>query len=208
MGPIFMYESQTTMFDRILLITLLIVPLGLYAQQSTLQGFVMNEHDEMLIGATVYWEDQSHATSTDAEGAFSIPRPDTAANLILQYVGYQPAAVRIFPEEQDLLLVLSGITSLQEVEVTGDQLGNYTSTLGNNSVEYITRAEFEKAACCSLAESFETNASVDVGQGNAVTGNREVMMLGLRGIYTQLMVENRPTMNGLAQPFALGLYPR
>src|SRR5690606_12346476 len=60
-----------------------------------------------------------------------------------------------------------------------------------------------KAACCDLSESFETNASVDVVNSDAVTGSKQIQMLGLSGNYTQLTVENLPGPRGLATPLGL-----
>ncbi|MCQ2142874.1 MAG: TonB-dependent receptor [Bacteroidales bacterium] len=73
--------------------------------------------------------------------------------------------------------------------------------------EVISAAGLCKMACCSLAESFENSASVTVGYSDAVTGARQIRLLGLSGIYTQMLDENRPVMRGLAAPFGLGYVP-
>ena len=190
-----------------LLWSLLLAAASLGAQNAPLRGWVATEENEMLSGALVYWEGSQNASTTAADGSFSITRPDTAATLLIRYVGYEPATLRVEPGEQDLYITLTGVSTLQTIEVTGEQKGNYVSTIGTVNVEHITSRELKKAACCNLAESFETNATVDVGHTNAVTGGSEVQMLGLRGIYSQLLVENRPTMNGLALPFALEYFP-
>ena len=75
------------------------------------------------------------------------------------------------------------------------------------NVERITSNELRKAPCCNLSESFETNGTVDIQYADAITGAKEIQMLGLRGIYTQLMVENRPDLYGLAMPYALEYLP-
>jgi outer membrane receptor for ferrienterochelin and colicins len=186
---------------------LFLAAIPLRAQTPVLEGYVANEEGEMLVGAVVFWQGTSQSALTDLDGAFLLSRPDTAAVLQIQYVGYEAASLRVGPEEQDLFITLSGVTTLQSIEVTAEQRGNFVSTITTRNVEFITKSELKKAACCNLAESFETNASVDVGHANAVTGTAEVQMLGLRGIYSQLLVENRPTMNGLAQPFALEYIP-
>lgn len=53
-----------------------------------------------------------------------------------------------------------------------------------------------KMACCNLAESFENSASVTVGYSDAISGARQIKMLGLAGTYTQILDENRPIMRG------------
>ena len=64
-----------------------------------------------------------------------------------------------------------------------------------------------KAACCDLSESFETNAAVDVSYGDAVTGAKEIKLLGLDGTYVEMVQENVPSLRGLAIPFGLSYVP-
>ena len=73
--------------------------------------------------------------------------------------------------------------------------------------EVITAAGLCKMACCNLAESFENSASVTVGYSDAVTGARQIRLLGQNGIYTQMLDENRPVMRGLSAPFGLIYVP-
>lgn len=73
--------------------------------------------------------------------------------------------------------------------------------------EVITAAGLCKMACCNLAESFENSASVTVGYSDAVTGARQIRLLGLSGTYTQMLDENRPVMRGLHAPFGLSYVP-
>ena len=67
----------------------------------------------------------------------------------------------------------------------------------------MTDKELFKAACCNLSESFETNPSVDVSYNDAVTGSKQIQLLGLSGSYTQLTVENLPGPRGIATPLGL-----
>ena len=73
--------------------------------------------------------------------------------------------------------------------------------------EVISAAGLCKMACCNLAESFENSASVSVGYSDAVTGARQIKLLGLSGSYTQMLDENRPVMRGMASPFGLSYIP-
>ncbi len=73
--------------------------------------------------------------------------------------------------------------------------------------EVISSAGLMKLACCNLAESFENSASVTVGYSDAVTGARQIRLLGLSGIYLQMLEENRPVMRGLSAPFGFRSSP-
>ncbi|MBP6826781.1 MAG: TonB-dependent receptor, partial [Saprospiraceae bacterium] len=93
------------------------------------------------------------------------------------------------------------------VVVDGHGFGSHVSTLETRNVESINSKELRKAPCCNLSDSFETNGGVDVVYSNALTGVKEIQMLGLRGVYSQFMVENRPTMSGIATPFGFEFIP-
>jgi len=71
----------------------------------------------------------------------------------------------------------------------------------------ISSKELLKAACCNLSESFETNATVDVSFSNAVTGTKQLKMLGLDQKYTLLTKEQLPEIRGLASPYGLNFIP-
>jgi len=48
---------------------------------------------------------------------------------------------------------------------------------------------------------------VSVGYSDAVTGARQIRLLGQSGVYTQMLDENRPMMRGLSAPFGLNYVP-
>lgn len=170
-------------------------------------GNVFNQDGESLIGATVIWDETEIGTVADINGDFWLPKQEETAYLLITYVGYDPVYIEVFPEEDTVYIRIDGITELSEIEVTAANTDNYTSTLDPINLETISRCELEKAACCSLAESFETNGAVDVMQNDAVTASKQIQMLGLRGIYTQLLMEKRPTYTGQAWPNGLEFIP-
>lgn len=97
--------------------------------------------------------------------------------------------------------------SLDATVFVGRQAGNYLSKGKDIRTEVISAAGLCKMACCNLAESFENSASVTVGYSDAVTGARQIRLLGLSGVYTQMLDETRPVMRGLAAPFGLSYVP-
>lgn len=66
--------------------------------------------------------------------------------------------------------------------------------------ELITTAGLRVAACCNLGESFVNSASVDVNYSDAATGARQIRLLGLSGIYVQMLTENIPNFRTVASP--------
>ena len=95
---------------------------------------------------------------------------------------------------------------INEVTVTAIQMGRVkANTIGNT--ELISSKELLRAACCNLGESFTTNPSVDVNYADAATGAQQIRLLGLSGIYVQMLTENIPNYRGVAAPYALGYIP-
>ena len=174
---------------------------------TTISGIVTNEKEELLIGASVFWKDTKEGTVTDAEGRFVLAGRSQAGILVVNYVGYTSAEVEVLPGEEKIWIEVTGIAQLKEVTVQGKGFDTHISTLGVHNVERITSKELRKAPCCNLSESFQTNGAIDVTYPNALTGVKEIQLLGLRGIYSQFLVENRPTMTGIATPFAFEFIP-
>lgn len=97
--------------------------------------------------------------------------------------------------------------TLQRTVITAAQGGNKLSKIKELRTEVISSSGLMKMACCNLAESFENSASVTVGYSDAITGARQIRLLGLSGIYTQMLDEARPVMRGLSAPFGLVYIP-
>jgi len=74
-------------------------------------------------------------------------------------------------------------------------------------MQTLSTGELEKAACCNLSESFSTNASVDVNFTDAVSGAKQIQMLGLDGVYAQITQENMPLIRGMSSSFGLNYVP-
>ena len=171
-----------------ILILLTFITLAATTSAQELRGRVMDEQQQPLIGATVLWEGTTIGTMTDSEGNFRLHRVKGHNNLAASYVGY---GVEIQTLE-------SGVTTVEFIlreEGVGIESVVVESTIGGNFVkregllkgEMISFAGLCKMACCNLAESFENSASVTVGYSDAISGARQIKMLGLAGTYTQIL---------------------
>ena len=96
---------------------------------------------------------------------------------------------------------------LDEVKVVTRGNTTIMSTRGPLIEQVITGEELCKAACCNLGESFTTNASVDVAYADAVTGAKQIQLLGLTGKYVQMMTENMPNFRGISALYGLNYVP-
>jgi outer membrane receptor protein involved in Fe transport/copper chaperone CopZ len=97
--------------------------------------------------------------------------------------------------------------SIAGVTLTGTKGSTVLSKKEAGLVFNIDKKELLKAACCNLSESFETNATVDVSFSNAVTGTKQLKMLGLDQKYTSLTKELLPEIRGLASAYGLNFIP-
>jgi len=154
-----------------------------------------------LQGATVQWMQTGKTVMSDSTGVFMITA-DGSTTLIISYTGYRADTINVLAKE-DLMIILAKGKQLQEVIITAKQRSTYLSAANPIRTQIMTEKELFKAACCNLSESFETNPSVDVSYNDAVTGSKQIQLLGLSGNYTQLTVENLPGPRGLATPMGL-----
>lgn len=170
-------------------------------------GVIMQENNRGELNpvesANIHWlEDTSVNTRSDASGVFKIDHQSHFKQLVISYTGFQSDTLTI-NDPQEIVVVTAKENVLAEVTISARRSSNYISALSPTRLEVLTGQELFKAACCDLSESFETNASVDVVSSDAVTGSKQIQMLGLSGIYTQLTVENLPGPRGLATPLGL-----
>ncbi|MFD1143118.1 TonB-dependent receptor domain-containing protein [Larkinella insperata] len=178
-----------------------------YANAQTITGTVserVNSQTAPLVGVNIYWAGTTVSTTSDAEGKFEIARPNDTHQLVFSFVGFQADTIAV-TDQTALNVVLTSQNTLQEVTVQG--ASSQIDRISPIQNEIITTRTLAKAACCNLSESFETNASVNVSYSDAVTGAKQIQMLGLSGNYVQTNVENIPTIRGLASTFGLNFIP-
>ncbi|MEC9209145.1 MAG: carboxypeptidase-like regulatory domain-containing protein, partial [Bacteroidota bacterium] len=188
----------------------LIASLNLKAQNK-IQGAVVeqieNGSEIPIFGANVYWEGTTIGVATNDKGFYSIPEPENyPAILVVSFVGYQKYS-QLIKKWNYYHIVLSPSIELDAVEVQSKVNTTKFSTINAINMQTLSTGELEKAACCNLSESFSTNASVDVNFTDAVSGAKQIQMLGLDGVYAQITQENMPFIRGMSSTFGLNYVP-
>jgi outer membrane receptor protein involved in Fe transport len=178
------------------------------AQDISVRGVVMEEKQDgsllPLEFVQVYWLKSQENTITDSTGYFFIPFSTQADDqLAFRYLGYEPDTVKVESGQYVSVLFKEQNTLLGEVVVAHHRRTTEISFLDPLQLQNISKEELFKAACCNLSESFETNATVDVSFTDAVTGAKEIQMLGLSGKYSLLSQEQMPGVRGIAIPYGL-----
>jgi len=178
-----------------------------------INGYVFEKddhgHKSGLPGANVFWLGTTKGTFTNESGKFSLSRDGGAAGrIVVSLLGYRRDTISISYQKNKIDIELHpDVQNLSEVEINSKPDNSFISRLNARPTTVITVGELQRAACCNLAESFETNASVDVSYSDALSGARQIQLLGLSGIYSQIMTENVPLIRGLATPFGLNYIP-
>jgi len=197
----------------ILLVYGMIFLIGWQTKAQNVVGYVYeaNSRNEknFLPGANVWWLGTTQGTSTDAKGRFVISKSGIeTTKMVVSLMGYHTDTVELRKELTKIEIELKPSTfQLAEVEISAKVRSTYISKLSPRKTQIITSGELQRAACCNLSESFETNASIDVVYSDAVTGAKQIQLLGLSGIYSQIQTENIPTIRGLASAYGLTYIP-
>ncbi|MDR0686741.1 MAG: TonB-dependent receptor, partial [Dysgonamonadaceae bacterium] len=145
---------------------------------------------------------------TDDKGIFKISVSEEDGEwLYASFPGYSTDSLKIIDDTSGLEFLLTEDTNLAEVIIDGTQKGIVFSRLDIGKTELITKTGLMKMACCTLAESFENSATVTVGFTDAISGTKQIQLLGLAGLYGQLMYENVPVYRGLLAPFGWNYVP-
>jgi hypothetical protein len=170
-----------------------------------IEGQVLSEDREPLIGATIQVFNTLKGATTNEEGRFALQLAPDEEYIVVSFVGFISDTIRARSnsvltiqlkedsEALDAVVVESGTTFIDPFEPIHK--------------EVIVEKELLKAACCNLSESFETNASVDVSFTDAVSGTKMIRMLGLDGRYVQINRENIPLVRGLSSRYGVNFVP-
>lgn len=158
--------------------------------------------------ATIVCIENGQVAEADIDGNFTFKRVKLdKATFYATFIGYTKDTVVVNIPHEYHEFNLKDENELNALVVTGRQEANYLSKTTPVRTEVITAAGLCKMACCNLAESFENSASVSVGYSDAVSGAKQIKLLGLSGTYVQMLDENKPIMRGLSSPFGLTYIP-
>jgi outer membrane receptor for ferrienterochelin and colicins len=193
---------------KYLIINLIFLSLIINAQEQ-LKGLVLefSSTKEMpLPGANVYWLNSSVGTITQEDGTFSLPYKFSYNKLVISYVGFKTDTITV-KENKFIRYVLQASDELDAVVLKSRKQATSKSYLKAANTLFVSSDELLKAACCNLSESFETNPSIDVNFADAVSGTRQIKMLGLDSPYILITTENVPAIRGASQAYGLSFIP-
>jgi outer membrane receptor for ferrienterochelin and colicins len=197
---------------KLITIISLFISVAVFAQDEHLHGHVngTGSDSKELPGAMVRWDNTKIGTQTTVDGNFEISWPDSLpAILDITATGYKTKKIRFTERKSETIVVNleAANDTLNTVVITEVQGASEFSFIAPINAEQLTQRGLRKAACCNLSESFETNPSVDAAVTDAISGAKKIQMLGLDGVYSQIMFENLPLIRGLSSSYGLTYVP-
>ena len=179
--------------------------------QDIAEGKILYIEDNKEIpvqGATIKWLNTNIGTISDEKGLFKLENSLNKEFIEISFLGFKTDTVSV---QKDKIithfLTISDENNLNEVTVSKRRNSMQRTYLMPQNIIKISEDELLKAACCNLSESFETNPSVDVNHSDAITGTKQIEMLGLKSPYILITEENIPMVRGASQTFGLGFTP-
>lgn len=192
------------MKQLLLVLSILAVPFTVTAQ--SLKGRVTNTNQQALHGASVVWQGQKKGTVTNETGEFTIGLPRQLPSvLLISFTEHQTDTVTV-ADTSFITVRLAPKSSMSNVTVQAQQQSSYISSLPVKT-EVISTLELKKAACCDLAGCFETQTTVQPQTTNILTNSKELRILGLSGIYNQVLIDGFPQVQGLTYTYGISSIP-
>ena len=179
--------------------------------QELLSGKIsfLNKENKIVFleGASVYWKDSSIGVISDKNGNYSIPFSENSNILVVKMLGFKEYSLIINDVKTYDFKLIEESNELNEVIVSKRKNTIQKSYFKTQNIVNVSSDELLKAACCNVSESFETNPSIDVSYSNAITGVKQVRMLGLESPYLLITEENIPMVRGASQVYGLSFIP-
>lgn len=183
------------------------------AERQTILGMVVEENKKgdfiSIPNVSLQILGTNTGTVTDSLGVFRLSTTSFPFKAVVSSIGFISDTITI-NNTKDIKVILrnDATKTLKEVVVnSGRQFSAYVNTVSTLNTLQIGSKEILKAACCNLSESFETTPSIDVSYSDAVTGVKQIQLLGLSGNYSQITTENIPEIKGLSGPYGLTFIP-
>lgn len=179
--------------------------------QTAINGQVLvqeNNETYPLEGVAIFWLDTQEGTVSNEEGAFTLDRVPNTDQLVLKYLGFKTDTLTVSSDKKIFHFMKEDLGErLNEVELTQRRKAMQKSYFQAQNIVKVNSEELLKAACCNLSESFETNPSIDVNFSDALTGTKQIKMLGLSSPYLLITEENIPSVRGASQIYGLTYTP-
>lgn len=190
----------------------IVFSLSLYAQHDghSIKGKVTGIEEGKtinVVGAFIHWVDNKTGVYTDSLGEFTLKHQGESPYLIASSVSFASDTQKISDMRSFITFQLEEENTLKGATVIGRKISYGLSKLSPRTTVLLSEREFQKAACCNLSESFENAPAIDVSFADAVSGTKQIKMLGLDGFYTMIGREYMPAVRTLNSYYGMSHIP-
>lgn len=193
-----------------IIVCLLCIITGFAANAKHLNGYVYGQDKKKKVpleGAAILELGQPNGVLTDGNGLFEIELNENTTHIVVSYVSFISDTVDITDKVAVEIILQPVAGTLGVVELNKQRRSYGLRSLDPKTTLHLREQEFQKAACCNLSESFENAPAIDVSFTDAVTGTKQIKMLGLDGVYTNITREFMPSVRGLNAYYGLSFIP-
>lgn len=194
---------------RFLLLLISLFPCALSAQ--SIKGKIFGQTpsgNEILPGATLTLVGTTQGAVSNEFGVFEIQVPaDADPRLVVSFLGFKTDTVAISGRTYFSIYLSPDPKNLEAATVVAQQGGSFISALQGIKVEVINQKELTKAACCDLAGCFETQGTIQAQTTNLLLNSKELRILGLSGVYNQILVDGMPMILGSSFTYGISSIP-
>ena len=157
--------------------------------QNNVQGHVIDDKGEPLIGVNIQVKGTNKGTTTDFDGNFTLSDADPNATLVFSYVGYQTQEVKIDSQTTLEVVMKSDAFGLDEIVVTALGISREKKALGY-SVGEVSGEDLNTTPQAGVLNSMQGKvAGVQISQTYGVKGSSVSMTI--RGA-SSLNSDNQP----------------
>jgi len=185
----------------------------LIAQNTVTVKVISKDHQEIVVGASVYIKNTTKGSTTNLEGIATISNIESGKQiLVISFIGFETfEKVYTFPLENNTITI-----ELHEDESTLDTV-EISSTRSKRTIAQIpTRVEVisgeelgEKAVMNSanIAMLLRESTGIQMQQTSANSANQSIRIQGLDGRFTQLLKDGFPLFGGFSSGLSIMQIP-
>ena len=185
----------------------------LIAQNTVTVKVISKDHQEIVVGASVYIKNTTKGSKTNLEGIATISNIESGKQiLVISFIGFETfEKVYTFPLENNTITI-----ELHEDESTLDTV-EISSTRSKRTIAQIpTRVEVisgeelgEKAVMNSanIAMLLRESTGIQMQQTSANSANQSIRIQGLDGRFTQLLKDGFPLFGGFSSGLSIMQIP-
>ncbi|MCK9206734.1 MAG: SusC/RagA family TonB-linked outer membrane protein, partial [Salinivirgaceae bacterium] len=176
--------KKSTLTKILQLFSFLILPLGLFAQNASITGKVVDKNSEPLIGVNLMIKGTTIGTISDLDGNFTIHNvPNKQVEVVASFIGYTNLTKQVDLTNAKIatlnFTLLEDIAELSEVVVIG--YGTQKKSDLTSAVASVSASDLEQSRAANIQEALQGRAAgVQVSSNTGAPGSN--VSVKIRGI--------------------------